>query len=181
MAVSHTMSDRFRTSALFSVLLCLAACGGGGGTASNSTCAEGMTSPVSCTSAADTMCTTVMKGQSVASCVGGKWGPCMCMGAQTSAQTGAAGTMTATGTASCGNGKAEGDEQCDGSDLKGMTCATLNMGTASAVLKCNSRCMYDTLMCFAGNAMASGGTGAAQGGSGARTTGSAGSGGSGMR
>jgi hypothetical protein len=127
------------------------------------------------------MCTTVMHGQPMAACVGGKWGPCMCTGAQTGAQTGAAGTMTGVATSSCGNGKAEGDEQCDSSDLKGMTCMTLGMGAANAVLKCNSRCMFDTLMCFAAPTTANGGTGAAQGGSGARTTGSAGSGGTGMR
>lgn len=82
--------------------------------------------------------------------------------------------------AQCGNGTAEGDEQCDGTDLKGMTCATLGMGSASAMLKCNMRCTFDTLMCFAGGmSSASGGTGAAQGGTGARTMGMAGSGGSG--
>ena len=91
-------------------------------------------------------------------------------------------------TASCGNGKAEGDEQCDGADLKGMTCMSLGMGAAGAILKCNSRCAFDMLMCFSGGATANGGTGA--GGTGARTTtsgaagstgsaGKAGSGGSG--
>ena len=89
-------------------------------------------------------------------------------------------TTTGTGAVSvCGNNKAEGDEQCDGADLKNMTCATLGMGTAAAALKCNARCTFDTLMCFAGGAKANGGTGAAQGGTGARTTGTAGSGGSG--
>jgi hypothetical protein len=82
-------------------------------------------------------------------------------------------------TASCGNGKAEGDEQCDGSDLKGMNCMTLGMGSASSILKCNSRCAFDPIMCRTGTGTANGGTGA--GGTGSRTTtgGTAGSGGSG--
>jgi hypothetical protein len=182
MAVSHTMSDRVRTSALFLVLLCLAACGGGGGTSSSS-CPEGMTSSSSCTSAADLMCTSVMKGTPVSLCSAGKWGPCTCAGGQTSGQSAAGGTAIIASTASCGNGKAEGEEQCDGSDLKGMTCMSLGMGSASAILKCNSRCAFDMLMCFSGGATATGGTGA--GGTGARamttttTTGRAGSGGTG--
>lgn len=129
------------------------------------------------------MCTSVMKGTPVALCTGGKWSACACTGAMTGAQTAATGTaaMTAS-TASCGNSKAEGDEQCDGSDLKGMTCMSLGMGAATSMLKCNSRCMFDTLMCVSASATkGTGGTGSAQGGSGAgtKTTGSAGSGGSG--
>lgn len=97
-------------------------------------------------------------------------------------------SATATGTGSqaaaattaavCGNGVREADEQCDGMDLGQMTCATLGMGSATAVLRCNARCMFDTFMCFNGTQGApAGGTGA--GGTGAMTSGSAGSGGTG--
>jgi hypothetical protein len=170
------MSDRVRTSVLFSALLCLAACGGGAGAPSTSKCPEGMTDSARCTGQINPMCSA-----QVSVCVGGQWSTCGCqMASTTSPTTAAGGTTTGTTPAVCGNGKAEADEACDGTDLKGMTCASLNMGSASAMLKCNTRCTFDTLMCFAGGAMASGGSGAAQGGTGAKaTTGSAGSGGSG--
>ena len=143
-------------------------------------CADGMMSSTSCTSAQDQMCTASGKTP-VAMCIGGQWSACTC---GTGTTTGAAmmtpaGTTTGTAVSVCGNGKAEGDEQCDGTDLKQMTCATLGMGAATAKLSCNTRCTFDTLMCFAGGTKANGGTGAAQGGTGARTTGTAGSGGSG--
>lgn len=172
------MSDRVRTSVLFSMFVLLAACGGGGGMATTK-CADGMMSSTSCTSAQDQMCTASGKTP-VAMCIGGQWSACTCgTGTTTGAVTTPAGTSTGTGAVSvCGNNKAEGDEQCDGPDLKQMTCATLGMGTAAAALKCNARCTFDTLMCFAGM-NPTGGTGASQGGTGARTTGTAGSGGSG--
>lgn len=86
--------------------------------------------------------------------------------------------MQATPMAMCGNNKAEGAEPCDGTDLKGQTCASINPGS-TGMLRCNS-CKLDTLMCLTtAAAMPMGGAGAAQGGSGARTTGSAGAGGSG--
>jgi hypothetical protein len=141
-----------------------------------------MMSNVSCTSAANQAC------NAMAMCLKGQWGQCMCTnGATTGAATMTGAVMTAT-PAQCGNGKAEGDEQCDGMDLKGMTCATLGMGPATSMLKCNPRCMFDPILCLSGSATANGGTGAAQGGSGARTMtsatgtmtgGKAGSGGSG--
>lgn len=90
------------------------------------------------------------------------------------------GAPTTPAVAVCGDGKAEGAEQCDGQDFKGMTCATLGMGNASAKLVCKQdRCVIDTIMCFSGGMMASGaGTGA--GGTGARPMmGAAGAGGSG--
>jgi hypothetical protein len=77
----------------------------------------------------------------------------------------------------CGNNKAEGAEPCDGTDLKGQTCASMNPGSMG-VLMCKS-CRLDTLMCLATTAAPMGGAGAAQGGSGARPMGSAGAGGSG--
>ena len=91
-----------------------------------------------------------------------------------------AGTGTAPAVAICGNGVAEGDEQCDGQDFKGMTCATLGMGNASAQLVCKpDRCVIDTIMCFSSNAMSMGAGGTGAGGTGARDMGMAGSGGSG--
>ena len=78
----------------------------------------------------------------------------------------------------CGDGKAEGAEQCDGEDFKGMTCATLGMGNASAKLVCKpDRCVIDTIMCFSGGTM-SGGAGTGAGGTGAMM-GAAGAGGAG--
>jgi len=120
--------------------------------------------------------------QLVALCAGGQWGQCTCSGG-TGTTTGGqstAGAPPAQAASVCGDGKAEGSEQCDGQDFKGMTCATLGMGNASAKLVCKpDRCVIDTLMCFQGSAMATGGTSAATGGTGARAMGTAGSGGSG--
>lgn len=97
----------------------------------------------------------------------------------TAGQTMTGATTPGQAASVCGNGVAEDQEQCDGQDLKGMTCATLGMGDASALLGCNSRCMFDTFMCFQGGTMSTGGTGA--GGTGARPMGgTAGSGGSGI-
>ena len=140
-----------------------------------------MTSTEPCAGMMDPTCAG---GTLVALCTGGEWSACGCSGgsaASPSMSSSGTGTMSGamTGVQTCGNGVAEGDEQCDGSDLKGMTCATLGMGSASAMLKCNTRCSFDTLMCFAAGGMSNGGTGA--GGTGASAmTGSAGSGGSGM-
>lgn len=172
------MSDRIRTFVLFSVFVCLAACGGGDGATSTTKCPEGMTSTANCAGKTDPTCPG---SPLVAMCAGGQWSACACGGTSTmtSGQS-TGGTMTgAVQTMTCGNGKAEGDEQCDGSDLKGMTCASLGMGNASAMLKCNARCAFDTLMCFSSSAAAPGGAGTGAGGTGARAMGAAGSGGSG--
>ena len=50
----------------------------------------------------------------------------------------------------CGDGRAEGNEACDGADLKGKTCAEIAMGFAAAnpILRCNDRCVFDTTQCF---------------------------------
>jgi hypothetical protein len=45
----------------------------------------------------------------------------------------------------CGNGAAEGAEQCDGADLAAATCQSL--GFASGVLACTAGCGYDTSGC----------------------------------
>jgi hypothetical protein len=65
----------------------------------------------------------------------------------------------------CGNGIREGNEACDGTDLGGVTCQALGMGGPYGVLKCNPRCTFDTLMCFA-SASGAGGTGGGTAGSG---------------
>lgn len=174
------MSDRLRTSALFSVLALFAACGGGGGASTGNKCPDGMSGPQACVGKTDPACPGAPL---VALCAGGQWGQCTCSstGTMSAGQSTAGATSTAQAVAICGNGKAEGDEQCDGQDFKGMTCATLGMGNASAKLVCKpDRCVIDTIMCFQGGGMmtmGTGGTGA--GGTGARAMGMAGSGGAG--
>jgi hypothetical protein len=169
------MSDRFRTSVLFSVLALVAACGGGSAPSATK-CPEGMSGPQACMGKTDPACPGAPL---VALCMNGQWGQCACSGAGT--MTGAQ-TMTGApqqAVAVCGNGKAEGDEQCDGEDFKGMTCATLGMGNASAKLMCKpDRCVIDTIMCFSAGPM-SGGAGTGSGGTGATASGAAGAGGSG--
>ncbi len=55
----------------------------------------------------------------------------------------------ATATPVCGNGVAEGNEQCDLGDLRGQTCSSL--GCISGVLSCNSDCTLNTLACTVQN------------------------------
>lgn len=45
----------------------------------------------------------------------------------------------------CGNGVADGSEQCDRADLKGATCESLNLGTGT--LACSPGCAHDTTGC----------------------------------
>lgn len=52
------------------------------------------------------------------------------------------------GTATCGDNKAEANEACDGSDLKGKTCKDL--GYTDGTLKCNN-CQFDFSFCTGGN------------------------------
>jgi len=48
----------------------------------------------------------------------------------------------------CGNGIVEGDEDCDGTNLNGKTCATVGTGYTGGVLKCNtSTCKFDLSGC----------------------------------
>lgn len=47
--------------------------------------------------------------------------------------------------AECGDGVAVGDEECDGEDLRGATCASLDMGTGA--LGCSESCAFDTSAC----------------------------------
>jgi hypothetical protein len=51
--------------------------------------------------------------------------------------------------ASCGNGKVEGDELCDGSDLNKETCKTLGDGLyTGGKLSCTKKCVFDVAMCI---------------------------------
>ena len=45
----------------------------------------------------------------------------------------------------CGNGVVEAAEECDGADLGGESCESLNLGTGQLV--CNSSCFYDVSGC----------------------------------
>ncbi|MBN2493577.1 MAG: PPC domain-containing protein [Deltaproteobacteria bacterium] len=51
------------------------------------------------------------------------------------------------GGADCGNGKVEGDEACDGSDLNARTCTSF--GFTGGDLACNDDCTFDTSGCTA--------------------------------
>lgn len=60
--------------------------------------------------------------------------------------TGTGGTGGTTGSPPvCGNGKVEGDEACDGSDLHGQTCAFFAQQIGQ--LKCDSSCQFDVSEC----------------------------------
>ena len=52
---------------------------------------------------------------------------------------------TALEEAVCGNGIREGTEQCDGTDLAGETCISLDY--ASGNLSCNDNCTFNTSLC----------------------------------
>lgn len=45
----------------------------------------------------------------------------------------------------CGDGKMQANEDCEGGDLQGATCDSLNLGTGT--LKCTNRCVYDVASC----------------------------------
>jgi hypothetical protein len=52
----------------------------------------------------------------------------------------------------CGNGKREGTEACDGTDLGGATCASVASPSATGSLYCNASCQFDTSACvYCGN------------------------------
>jgi hypothetical protein len=53
-----------------------------------------------------------------------------------------------TVTGSCGNGRVEGHELCDGADLNHETCSTVGDGIyTSGTLGCSSKCTFDLSMC----------------------------------
>jgi hypothetical protein len=59
----------------------------------------------------------------------------------------------------CGNGVAEGSEDCDGKDMRGATCASVTMGARpNGTLFCNFDCLFDTTFCQGGGGF-DGGTG----------------------
>jgi hypothetical protein len=63
------------------------------------------------------------------------------------------------GNAFCGNGIAEGGEDCDGFDQRGATCASATMGARPfGTLFCTKDCFFDTTFCQSGGGF-DGGTG----------------------
>jgi hypothetical protein len=71
------------------------------------------------------------------------------------------GVQERNGAATCGNGVVEGNESCDGADLRGNTCSTVTMGTQpGGFLFCSPFCTFDTSACQGG------GTGGFGGGAG---------------
>jgi hypothetical protein len=52
------------------------------------------------------------------------------------------------GKAVCGNGKVEGSELCDGTDLNHETCSTIGDGLyTGGVLNCSKKCTFVLTMC----------------------------------
>ncbi len=66
-----------------------------------------------------------------------------CIGGETPEGEGAGDNVTQELV--CGNGVAEGEEKCDGSELRGKTCKDLGYDTGT--LKCTNQCTYDTSDC----------------------------------
>jgi hypothetical protein len=56
----------------------------------------------------------------------------------------------------CGNGVIEGDEKCDGLAVNNQTCASINMGTSTAPLTCDSTCNFVLTACAGGGGGAGG-------------------------
>lgn len=52
-----------------------------------------------------------------------------------------------TCTSLCGNGVAEPDEECDGNDLGGMTCADIDSQLVGGSLRCSPGCKLDASQC----------------------------------
>ena len=48
----------------------------------------------------------------------------------------------------CGDGVADGDEECDGQDLRGLTCATYDATFLGGQLECSSTCTLRTTGCY---------------------------------
>jgi len=61
-----------------------------------------------------------------------------------------ANNQACTTTPNCGNGLVDADEECDGTDLNGASCESLQLGTGT--LACNE-CAYDTRGCGNNNAL----------------------------
>ena len=63
-----------------------------------------------------------------------------------------AGSDASGGTAVCGNGKVEGKELCDKTDLDGETCKTIGDGMfTGGTLSCTSTCVFNMSKCTGGD------------------------------
>ena len=63
-----------------------------------------------------------------------------------------AGIDAKTPDAICGNGKAEGDELCDGTDLRGETCSSVGDGMyTEGTLSCTRTCTFNLSKCTGGD------------------------------
>lgn len=64
--------------------------------------------------------------------------------------TGGASTDGAVIKTGCGNGRVEGNEECDGPDLASETCLTATLGAQPlGTLSCTKSCTFDTTRCIA--------------------------------
>ena len=131
------------------VLGALSGCGGGddgGGTPALAPCAPNTKSTAlvgmgkgkdPCPQ--DNPACVMMGGKAIATCgPNGAWAQCVC--------------ETTPAPAVCGNNKKEGAEQCDGTDLGGMTCQAMGK---TGVLTC-ANCVLNSASCMGGM---TGGTG----------------------
>ena len=48
----------------------------------------------------------------------------------------------------CGNGVRDGNEECEGGDLGGASCETVEGAYTGGTLKCSARCVFDTTECI---------------------------------
>ena len=93
-------------------------------------------------------------------------GACPSSGDQAAIQTqvtqdGAAVAAELAGAPLCGNGAINPEEQCDGSNLNGNTCATL--GYSGGTLACNGSCQFNTAGCIPAGVLQTGQTQCDQG------------------
>lgn len=61
------------------------------------------------------------------------------------------GALNVKSAIACGDGKAEGDEACDGADLGGATCTSL--GFSGGEVTCNANCTHNMTSCTTGSAI----------------------------
>jgi hypothetical protein len=53
------------------------------------------------------------------------------------------------GPPTCGNGVIDGQDQCDGANLNGLTCASATMGSRpNGMLRCTASCSLDVSGCY---------------------------------
>lgn len=77
-------------------------------------------------------------------------------------------TITATVNGACGNGTLESGEQCDGTDLGGLSCSSFNF--SSGILSCTQLCTFNISQCVAYVPPPPGGGGGGGGGGGVVVT-----------